>query len=51
MEGRLAGGGHTVWFLNSDHPRITADEWPKFIAEQEELHNLRARINADPANE
>jgi hypothetical protein len=35
---RLIDGGHTVWFLNSDHPQITAEQWPQFLAEQAELH-------------
>ena len=41
--GRLAKGGHIVWFLNSEHPYITAAEWPGFLAEQKKLHQQREK--------
>ena len=41
--GRLANGGHIVWYLNFDHPHISASEWSKFLAEQEGLHKERLK--------
>lgn len=45
---KLSGGGHIVWFLNSDHPHITDNEWAKFLAEQELLHKARLTIEPNP---
>lgn len=41
--GRLPGGGHIVWFINSEHPHITDADWPNFLEEQNRLHKQRAR--------
>lgn len=41
--GRLPGGGHIVWFLDSAHLHIMAAEWPSFLAEQKKLHQQREK--------
>ena len=42
--GRLSNGGHIVWFLNYDHPHIPASEWPKFLVDQKERHQVRSAL-------
>jgi len=46
----LADGGHIVWYLNFDHPHIPAAEWPKFLAEQKELHDQRGQLQTELNN-
>jgi len=47
----LAGGGHIVWFVKSNHPHIPASEWSKFLAEQEELLKERAKKNTEATDD
>jgi hypothetical protein len=35
--GRLPGGGHIVWFVDSASKHIPASEWDRFLEEQKEL--------------
>jgi hypothetical protein len=48
---KLAGGGHIVWFLDSNHPHITADKWPQFLAEQAELNKQRGITKVEPESD
>lgn len=39
--GRLPGGGHVVWFPNSNRRHIRAAEWEAFLVEQKRLMAAR----------
>jgi hypothetical protein len=44
---RMPEGGHNVCFIGGDHRWISAEEWPKFLEEQEKL--LPKRPGLTPA--
>lgn len=43
----LRDGGHIVCFVYGDTRHIPASEWPKFLADQKELHDQLEKKNAE----